>query len=79
MPLWGLYEFAKTTQRMVMLVHMTKVIRRSPLPYCYISKELYDAKDGVYPPKDEHGDWMKPDPKHAFRIQIEGWKEFDHD
>lgn len=79
MKLWGLYEFSKTTQRMVMLVHMTKAIRRSPMPYIYLSKEVYEAMDGVYPPKDEHGNWTDPDPAHSFRITVEGWKEFDHD
>jgi len=79
MKLWGLYEFAKTTQRMVMLVHMTRVIRRSPMPYCYISKEVYEALNGVYPPKDKDGNWGTPDPKYSFRIQIEGWKDFNHD
>ena len=79
MKLWGLYEFAKTTQRMCMLVHMTKAIRRSPLPYVYLSKEVYEGMGGVYPPKDEKGQWMDPDPAHSFRITVESWKEFEHD
>ena len=49
----GEYEFSKTTQRMVMMVHMTKAIRRSPLPYVYISKELYAELGGKIPREGE--------------------------
>ena len=47
------YEFSKTTQRMVMLVHRTTAIRRSPCPYVYISKELYTELGGTIPMKGE--------------------------
>ena len=47
------YEFAKTTQRMVMLVHRTKAIRRSPLPYVYLTKELYAELGGTIPREGE--------------------------
>ncbi len=43
------YEYAKSTQRMVMLVHRTEAIRRSPCPYVYISKELYAELGGKIP------------------------------
>lgn len=58
----GVYEFAKTTQRMVTLVHQTKAIRRSDCPYVYVSKELYAGMGGVIPKKGE-----EPGPT---RIQI---------
>lgn len=37
----GRYEFVRFTQKMALFVHQTDVIRRSPFPYPYISKELY--------------------------------------
>lgn len=51
----GDYEFAKTTQRMVMVVHQTKAIRRSPCPYVYLSKELYVHLTGSIPQEGEPG------------------------
>ncbi len=66
----GEWEFSKTTQRMVMLVHRVTSIRRSPLPYIYISKEQYEALGGVYPPRDEDGKWGAPDPKDALVITV---------
>ncbi len=61
----GLYEFAKTTQRMVMLVHMTEAIRRSPCPYIYLSKDEYARIGGVVPSEGE-----QPKTKDAIRITI---------
>ena len=58
------YEFAKTTQRMVMLVHRTQAIRRSPCPYVYISKELYAELGGTIPREGE--------PRPIFTLTIGG-------
>lgn len=49
----GEYEFSRTTQRMVLMVHRTVAIRRSPLPYVYISKELYAELGGTIPREGE--------------------------
>lgn len=61
----GLYEYAKSTQRMIMLVHMTQAIRRSPCPYVYMTKEEYAEIGGKIPREGE-----TPDPKDAIRITI---------
>ena len=66
----GRYEFAKTTQRMVVLVNMVTSIRRSVLPYVYITKDEYEALGGVYPPRNEDGSWGDPDPKDAMVITV---------
>ena len=58
------FEYAKTTQRMCMLVHRTVAIRRSPLPYVYISKELYTELGGTIPREGE--------PRPIFTITIGG-------
>ncbi len=47
------YEYAKSTQRFIMLVHRTEAIRRSPCPYVYISKELYAELGGAIPREGE--------------------------
>ncbi len=61
----GHYEFAKTTQRMVVLVHMVTTIRNSPLPYVYLEKGEYARIGGVIPPKGQ-----RPDPKDAILITV---------
>jgi len=53
MPFEGRYEFAKTTQRFVRLVHMVKAIRRSPMPYIYLTKEQYAELGGRIPNEGE--------------------------
>ena len=49
----GEFEYAKTTQRMVVVVHRTTAIRRSPLPYVYMTKELYAELGGKIPTEGE--------------------------
>ncbi|KKN77040.1 hypothetical protein LCGC14_0363790 [marine sediment metagenome] len=49
----GTYEYAKSTQRMITLVHRTEAIRRSDVPYVYVSKELYKRLGGVIPREGE--------------------------
>ncbi len=64
------YEFAKTTQRFVVLVARVTVIRKADAPYIYLTKEAYAAMGGVYPPRDKDGNWGSPDPKDKLRITI---------
>ena len=62
----GTYEFSRTTQRMVLMVHQTTAIRRSPCPYIYLSKEMYAEMGGVIPKDGE-----LPSPVDSIRITIE--------
>ena len=73
----GTFEFAKTTQRMVVLVARVTVIRRAPLPYVYLTKEAYEQMGGVYPPRDKDGNWGTPDPKDKLRITIAREDSYD--
>ena len=68
----GEYEFSKATQRMIRLVHRTTAIRRSDLPYVYISKEQYKRLGGVIPREGE----ALPGPTRI-RITVETEEEPD--
>ena len=63
----GRYEFAKTTQRMVMLVHRTTAIRNSPCPYVYVTKEQHAEMGGVLTWNPDEGVWTSP---QLFDIEI---------
>ena len=66
------YEFARTTQRMVLMVHRTEAIRRSPCPYVYVAKELFAELWGAPPRKSIDAYTQTGEPLPILTITIGG-------